>query len=402
MAPKNQITQVLTDVESSVWVDEAQITPQSGVALAGSPNWSIKKRRLRGGASDGVDVVEIDNGALSVSVLPTRGMGVWRGKYRGLELGWQSPVKQPVHPAFVDQSMRNGIGWLAGFNEWLCRCGLASHGAPGVDVVRDAAGSVSETPLTLHGRIANIPAHHVEVAVSSDGDGTLTVRGVVDETMMFGTCLRLTSTLSTTAGSNRLTIIDEVTNLAGKPTEMELLYHTNFGPPFLEAGARFVAPFQEVAPRDGRAAEDIGHWQEFLAPEPTYTEQCYFVELAANKSDQTTVMLRNSAGDKAVSMTFDRRQLPSFTLWKNTQSLADGYVTGLEPGTSLPNLKTFEREQGRIIVLAPGASYTMQLEIAVHDTAEQVRAIEDQIASLQKSAAGRVHAQPQPRLSPGA
>ena len=49
-------------------------------------------------------------------------MELWRGSYRGIELGWKSPVAQPVNPAFVNQSDRNGLGWLAGFNEWLCRC----------------------------------------------------------------------------------------------------------------------------------------------------------------------------------------------------------------------------------------------------------------------------------------
>ena len=31
----------------------------------------------------GVDLIEVHNGALSFSVLPTRGMGLWRGEYRG-------------------------------------------------------------------------------------------------------------------------------------------------------------------------------------------------------------------------------------------------------------------------------------------------------------------------------
>ena len=56
--------------------------------------------------------------------------------------------------------------------------------------------------------------------------------------------------LETAAGSNRLTIIDEITNLAGVPGELELLYHTNMGRPFLEPGARFVAPIVAVVPRD--------------------------------------------------------------------------------------------------------------------------------------------------------
>ena len=59
--------------------------------------WSVHKRTLRGGPRDGVDLVHVSSGALSYAVLPTRGMGLWRGDFRGLPLGWQSPVVGPVH-----------------------------------------------------------------------------------------------------------------------------------------------------------------------------------------------------------------------------------------------------------------------------------------------------------------
>ena len=78
-------------------------------------------------------LIEVDNGALSYSILPTRGMGLWKGRYRDIDLGWSAPVIGPVHPKFVDLSLRGGLGWLTGFDEWLCRCGLAWNGPPGDD-----------------------------------------------------------------------------------------------------------------------------------------------------------------------------------------------------------------------------------------------------------------------------
>ena len=143
---------------------------------------------------------------------------------------------------------RNGLGWLTGFNELMCRCGLSSNGVPGMDVVVDNFGKKVEAPLTLHGKIANIPAHKVEATVNSDGKGLLSVTGVVDEAMMFGPGLRLKTIYETVPDSNRLTIRDEVQNVSGRPMEMELLYHTNFGKPFLDAGSQLVLPIREVAP----------------------------------------------------------------------------------------------------------------------------------------------------------
>ena len=91
----------LTDVANGVWLDRFELAA-GDMDLGTSVPWSVSKRVLRGGLGDGVDIIEIRNGALSFSVLPTRGMGIWRGEYAGCALGWDSPVRGPVNPMFVN------------------------------------------------------------------------------------------------------------------------------------------------------------------------------------------------------------------------------------------------------------------------------------------------------------
>ena len=105
---------VLTDADSGIHLNPGELGPSNSPALPGTSNWSIRWRTLRGGTSEGVDVVELDNGPLSLAILPTRGMGIWKGRYHELPLAWKSPVERPVHPAFVNQLDRGGIGWLHG------------------------------------------------------------------------------------------------------------------------------------------------------------------------------------------------------------------------------------------------------------------------------------------------
>lgn len=400
--PEAHVT--LTDVETGRWLSEFHLDSTTGPVLAGSDAWSIRKRRLHGGTAEGVDLVELDNGALALSVLPTRGMGLWRGQYRtgtaSVELGWQSPVRQPVNPAFVNMAEHNALGWLRGFNEMLCRCGLAWNGPPGTDVVENADGSRTETPLTLHGRIANTPAHRVEVGASPEGSGTLWVRGVVDELMMFGPCLRLTSTVETEAGSNCFRITDEVENLAGHAAEMQLLYHTNIGRPFVEAGARFFAAVRELAPRDAAAAQGIRTWPDYQPPVPGYAEQVFLIRPVTDADGRTVVLLTNAARDRGLSLRFNTQELPCFSLWKCTQAEADGCVTGLEPATGFPNFKTFERERGRVIMLQPGESWQATFEFAVHADTAGVAEVEREIAALQGETAAVIHEQPHPDFSP--
>ncbi|MDA0284198.1 MAG: aldose 1-epimerase family protein [Planctomycetota bacterium] len=390
---------VLTDIDSGEALESGQVDASSGLKLTGSSQWSVSKRTLRGGPSDGVDVVDLNNGELSISILPTRGMGLWRGTYHGIPIGWQSPVARPVHPSLVNLEARNGLGWLGGFNELMCRCGLSFNGPPGVDRVIDEDGNATETQLTLHGKIANVPAHHVSVEISDEGPGTLSVTGVVDETMMFAPALRLTSTVSTEAGSNGITITDVVTNRGGQPTELQLLYHTNIGRPFLGEGSKFVAPIAEVAPRDARSAEGIELFDVYAGPVAGLPEEAFFFELLSDWKEQTQVLLRNADGDRGLTLIFSTKQLPCFTLWKNTQAEADGYVTGLEPGTSFPNFKMFERERGRVILLQPGESYETSFELRVHDTPAGIAQAQKQILALQTSSL-RKHESPFDKFSP--
>lgn len=387
---------VLTDVANQVYHDHFELTGTNS-PLAGSTNWAVRQRRMKGGLSDGVDVVELDNGALRMEVLPTRGMGLWRGSFQGIPIGWDSPVKLPVNPAFVNQTERGGLGWLAGFNELLCRCGLSFMGPPGRDADFKDHPILGE--LTLHGKIANLPAHRVEVTTDSV-TGKLAVTGVVDECSMFGPSLRLTSTIETKVGSNSLTIVDEVTNLSAKPAEFQLLYHTNIGRPFLEENGRFLAAINEMSPRDPRAAEGIDSFDKYEAPDAGYAEQAYLFRLIGDAKRQTVTLLRNAAGDRGLSLRFSLIDFPCFTLWKNTGAEADGYVTGLEPGTNFPNLRSFERAQGRVTTLAPGASRRVSLEMAIHADKNAVSAVASEISQLQETSTVKFNRQPQASFSP--
>ena len=381
---------ILTDVLGDVWVDSFGVANDT-LRLPTAHAWSISKRTLRGGLRDGVDLISVHNGALSYAVLPTRGMGLWRGDYHGHPLGWHSPVLGPVHPRHVEANDRGGLGWLHGFDEWLCRCGLSSNGPPGQDNGR---------PLTLHGRIANLPAHHVEVRVSLDPPHELSVIGQVDEAALFFGHLRLTTTYTTVPGSNRVMIHDVIENRSASPAETQLLYHCNMGPPFLEAGSRVVAPIRELAPLTPRAAEGIETFETYAGPTPGFAEQVYAYDLLADASGRTLALLYNARADRGCCLRFNQRELPCFTVWKNCLPLEEGYVTGLEPATNFPNFKAFERQQGRVRVLPPGGRWEAKWSIEVFDTAAAVSSALAEVATLQAQARATVQRTPQAKFSP--
>jgi Domain of unknown function (DUF4432) len=370
------IIQVLTDASRNIALKEWTLSSDD---LSAKPAWSITKRMLVGGRQDRCEIIEVDNGAIRFTIVPTRGLSLWSLQAGDVRLGWDSPVKEIVHPQFVNLAERGGLGWLDGFGEWISRCGLESMGAPCKD---------GEQTLTLHGRINYIPASYVEVRYEPLPVPRIVVRGIVDETMMFGPQLRLTAEISTELGTRALTLDDTVTNLSDTVQEMESLYHINFGPPLLGAGAVFVAPIKAVAPRDARAAEGaMAGWNRYAGPHgPGYTEQVYLMELHADSAGITEAMLKSPDGTKAALVSFNVRQLPFMTLWKNEASLGSGYVTGLEPGTSFPYPKPIERAAGRIPILSGGQSHRSMVTFKFLDSHEEVKTAAASIEKMQASA----------------
>jgi hypothetical protein len=382
MAPEH--LRILTLDTSRSWTDEFQLGPEQ-ITIHGHKEWFIRKRRLHGGLQDGIDEIEVNNGALSFSILPTRGMGLWKGSFRGIPLGWQSPVPTPVHPRFVNLTDREGLGWLTGFNEWLCRCGLVSNGPPGDD---------QGNALTLHGRIANLPANFVQVSITFDKPHTITVSGIVDEGALFLGRLRLHTTYATELGSNRIVIHDEIENLSSEPAETQLLYHLNFGPPLLQAGSRFALPIREAAPHTPHAAEDIDRFDVYRGPTPGYQEQVYDFLPATDRQGQTLALLLDPSGESASLLRWNVDELPCFTIWKNTQAESDGYVTGLEPATNFPYFKAHERSQGRVRMLEPGGRWQCTWSIEILESKAAVDVAVSEIAEIQQATPAKVHRTP--------
>jgi len=351
-------------------------------------NWSISGGPCNQGMAGGMTVAQVDSGALSITVLPGRGMGLWKASGAGHELGWQSPVRSgPVNPGLVNAHRRGGIGWLDGFDELLCRCGLAFNGPPG----KDDDGR----EITLHGRVANLPAWKLEAVLEEGSSPRVGLRGVVDECALFDTCLRLTTAYFLEPGSTAIQVEDRIENLGASPAEFQLLYHLNIGSPFLQPGAKAHVRFAEMAPQTPRAAEGIATWPVYEAPKAGFAEQVYLYRPQPDDHGMGLAVLEQSDGAAALAVRFPVTSLPCFTLWKNTGALADGFVTGLEPATGFPNFKAYERGQGRVPLLGPGESWSARWAIELITDKAKAKSLISECANT-----GIVHQAPAKGFSP--
>ena len=362
--------------------------------VPGTPDgWSVAIRTLSSGASAGVQLIEIDNGRMRLSVVASRGMGIHSATMAGERLGWNSPVRGPIHPNHVPLMEPSGVGWLEGFDELMVRCGLESSGS----AVHDSQGRLV---FPLHGKIANRLAHSLRVAVDKAA-GTITVHGVVDEIRFHYQKLRLITSLTTRFHGTEFGWRDKVVNLGSAPAVMQMLYHINLGEPLLAPGATLVAPIREVCPHDHYPDDPaLRDYRVYPEAGATASQQSFFFDLLADEQGATQVLLKHPAQAKGVAIRFNKRELPCFTQWRNNVPGVDGYVTGLEPGTNFPNPRPFEQQHDRIVALEPGGHWSAEAAMDWLTDSDSVAKAEARIRRLQGDVVPQVHESPLPSWSP--
>jgi hypothetical protein len=369
-------TYVLTDTVKNIEISDWSLSSEDlGIE---SVSFRITKNTLHGGKQEGSTLIGIETDALRVTVIPTRGMSVLEASSGDVELGWSSPVDEIVHPSFINLTQRGGLGWLDGFNELLVRCGFEWAGHPS-----DEDGTL----YTLHGKSGNTPASMVVVQIEKRIPHKILVHGLVKEKTFKFVDLEVMTSLAVTPGASCFEVHDCVTNQADYEREVEVIYHANFGPPLLEDGSRVLAPVSEVSPFNDQAVTGLETWNTYGPPTKGFDEMLFNCDLLGNAKDETLAALINAGGTRGVAMRYHPSQMPAFTLWKNTDTLKQGYVTGLEPGTNHPYQRQVERQCGRLRTLLPKESCHFDLTIEVLRSSEDVTRIQrevDQIADGQK------------------
>ncbi|CAO98488.1 aldose 1-epimerase family protein [Erwinia tasmaniensis] len=375
---------LLTDAESGTEKGNWQIDSQQ-LKLSGE-RFSIQQKVLHGGKQEGSKVLTLTSqNGLTIALSPSRGMDLLHVNGHGVRLGWDSPVQDVVNPAYMNLESRNGTGWLEGFNEMMVRCGFEWTGHP---VNKDGV------LYTLHGKAGNTPASKVEVTVDDRAPHEIRIRGLLKEATFKKAKLDTWTELRYVPGSDSFTVHDVLTNQADYPHDYQIIYHSNFGTPILEKDARFIAPLKSVSPFNDYAKKGLDGWDRYGAPTKDFDEMVFNLTPKADSSGKTVAAVINAKGDKGASIEFDTHQLPLLTMWKNTDTLKQGYVTGIEPGTNYAYPVTIEKEQGRVKQLQPGQSTEFTLTYTLLKDAGAVQKVEERVRQIQGSEAVTVNETP--------
>ena len=325
---------------------------------------------LTEGSTKGTRAIDVNTGSgLCYTILPDRGMDISLASYKGMNLVYQT-ANGEVHPSYYDPK---GMEWLRVFFAGLVTtCGLTYFSGPEKDGGEE---------LGLHGRYTGIPAKKVcDLSGFEDGEYKLAVSGVVEEDVLFGHKLMLKRTIESKAGSKSLVIRDRAENMLQRSAPFTILYHINFGFPFLDESSEIFIKSKEVLPYDKKSEEAVGNWNKFETPDPRFKEQNFLHKMVNCKDGHTyaAVVNRSLVSPIGVYIKFNTCELPFLSEWKMAGQ--KDYVLALEPCNAPLYSRKKLRQEKLFPELGPYEVRNIEVEIGVlegEEIAEFTKMLED-------------------------
>lgn len=293
---------------------------------------------------------------LVYNVSISKGLDISLAEYMGVPISWQSNNGN-VHPSyyntFQNEWARAVVGGL------MFTCGLRQVGT---ECVEDG------NYYAKHGRVHNIPARHISVSGRWENDEYyMIIKGQMDETAMFGENIRLNRCYKSKAGENSITIHDEIENIGFNSQQLMLLYHFNFGFPFVNAKTTMHSSANKVKPQ--LADMPLENYEQMQKPEHGYSSRVYYHKM---DGDFAKVEIINPAfpilngkvpTPVKATITWPTKNLPNLVHWK--MPAAGNYVLGIEPSNCFVDGRVEERNNGTAVFIEAGQKLVYELKLVI-------------------------------------
>lgn len=312
-----------------------------------------RKMSLEDGKGRHTRIIEVSNGSgLQFTVVADRGLDIANASVYGIPFAFISKTGITA-PALYEEP---GTGFLRSFTGGLLTtCGMTYHGAPCED----------GEALGLHGRMTSIPADFVQVSAEWEEEGyTIRIKGTIRESRVFGENLVLRREIVTRMGENTIWIEDTYENEGYEEAPFMVLYHSNFGYPFLSDKSFIQGEILTAKDRDSKYPPDRKAYETFESPADQMGEKVYFHTLKS-ECGRSRIRLVNPELDMLAEIAYDNQYLPCFIEWKLMKS--GDYVLGLEPATWKPLGRKAAKDAGELQMIQPGETKTIQVMYRLSD-----------------------------------
>ncbi len=318
----------------------------------------ITEKTFSKGKAKGVASYEVKTGSgLEFCLLPDKCLDIFDLRYKGFNVSFLA--KNGLVSAAYGYPLENefDVYWSAGM---LCTCGLMNIGTD----CKEKTGRYHP----LHGRIGMVPAEQSAARAYWEGDSyILEASAQMRESMMGQENLGLHRRISSAFESKDLVIEDTIVNNEATEARYMMLYHFNFGFPFLGEGTRLVFPKEKsrIEARTESARPGLASWDALSEPLDGSPEEVFFHHPESGEDGLVTIKLENAKLGFGVALSYDGSALPVLTQWKSMRS--GEYVMGIEPGTSTLRGRALEEGRGNLRTLGPFASQSQKLKLSLYD-----------------------------------
>ena len=323
--------------------------------------------------------VRLRSGAIELEVVVDRALDLAQATIGGVPVAWISPT------GLTAPGLAVPAGWepfRTFFGGLLTTCGLEHTLGPMTDDAthfRYPGRATHDFPL--HGRLSATPGRLLGYGVDWERECVF-CRGDVRQAHVFGESLTLEREIRIGLGGTTIELDDVVRNDGFAPTPHMILYHVNVGWPVLGEHAEVVAGVGEprVATTAARRA-------------PTGASSSRRASRSRSRSGSTrrgrtrgglgrAAVLNSDIGDGrplGVELAWSHDTLPRLFQWRVMSD--QNYVIGLEPGNAPIEGRARAREEGTLVILAPGEERRTSLRITLHNDAAGLAAARERIAA---------------------
>ncbi len=272
-----------------------------------------EKIKFTEGKAEGMNFIHMYNGSLNLMISVDRALDIYSADFRGKNVVFKSK-NGIVNPKLSSQA----IGFINDFGGGLLyTCGLDNIGGP-----RDG--------YIQHGSLAYLPAEHVNITKGFDEHKKffVSVEGEIKYTSLFGHHLVLKRSIKLFFNQSSIFIEDQIENLNHEDDQYMLMYHFNFGYPFINEHTKLY--FSNISKTDvfnQNKKRTYSDFHRLEKPIVNYPEEVFIHEF-----DNTSTKIDIINQEDSVSLHFDNERLKYMTQWK---SMASGdYALGIEPATT--------------------------------------------------------------------
>ncbi len=274
------------------------------------------------GKARGLSALLVRNGAFECVVVKDHALDIAHASFGGVGVAFVSRNGLSAKKDSFPKSFEGGLLYTCGLDSISnCAEGVYTHG-------------------TLHGTAAERVSYRVE-------DGKVYIRGDIPCTGLFIDGLTLHREICVCPDG--VTVNDSLENVRGVPSDYCLLYHCNFGAPFLAEGGEVKIDYLTREGLTALAREKENEAGAITVPTPAQEENVYYHTVREGRAEYI-----NRALGIAAAVTYDTARLPVLLEWKSMAQ--DDYALGLEPATT--RFDTFKKT-----VIAPRDTHEYKVNI---------------------------------------